>query len=135
MDGGMGDRVRDTDSMIAGMSPRLVPGVFVYRTVSGDEMAALLPQARSMFREDEGVSLVLPGAPDDPLAMRQITLDVHSALDGVGLTAAVAAALAAEGIPCNIIAAHHHDHVFVPVGQAESAVAVLRALAGGHGPG
>jgi uncharacterized protein len=68
-----------------------------------------------MFVEDEGVSRrPCRATPEDPLAMRQITLDVHSALDGVGLTAAVAVALAAEGIPCNMIAAHHHDHVFVP---------------------
>lgn len=127
---GMGDRVRETGEMIAGMSPRLVPGVFVFRTVPDEELAAHLPEARAMFREDEGISLVLPGAADDPLAMRQITLDVHSALDGVGLTAAVAAALAAEGIACNMIAAHHHDHAFVPAAQAERAVEVLRALAG-----
>jgi uncharacterized protein len=127
------ERVRDAAGMIAGMSPRLVPGVFVFRTVDGEELARLLPQARAVFREDEGVSVVVPGAPEDPLAMRQITLDVHSALDGVGLTVAVASALAAEGIPCNMIAAHHHDHVFVPAGQAERAVGVLRAVAAGGG--
>jgi uncharacterized protein len=135
MDGGMGEWVRDTDGMIAGMSPRLVPGVFVFRTVAAADVARLLPQARAMFREDEGISLVLPGEAGDPLAMRQITLDVQSALDGVGLTAAVAAALAAEGIPCNMIAAHHHDHVFVPAGEAERAVEVLLALAAGRPPG
>jgi hypothetical protein len=84
-----------------------------------------------MFREDEGLSMILPGDAGDPLAMRQITLDVHSALDGVGLTAAVSAALAAEGIPCNMVAAHHHDHVFVPAAMADRAVDLLRALARG----
>jgi hypothetical protein len=122
------ERVRDAAGMIAGMSPRLVPGVFVFRTVAEEELALLLPQARAVFREDEGVSVVVPSEPEDPLAMRQITLDVHSALDGVGLTAAVASALAAEGIPCNMIAAHHHDHVFVPAGEAERAVEVLLRL-------
>ncbi len=132
---GMGEAVRDTAGVIAGMSPRLVPGVWVFRTASGSEAARLVPEARAMFREDEGMSLVLPGEAGDPLAMRQITLDVHSALDGVGLTAAVASALAASGIPCNMIAAHHHDHVFVPEGQAERALEVLRALARGRQPG
>jgi uncharacterized protein len=132
MDGGMGERVRDTAGMVAGMSPRLVPGVVVFRTITDpDESARRLPEARAMFVEDEGLSLVLPGDDDDPLAMRQITLDVHSALDGVGLTAAVAGALAAEGIPCNMIAAHHHDHVFVPAAEADRAMDVLRALARG----
>jgi uncharacterized protein len=63
------------------------------------------------------------------LVMRQITLTVHSALDGVGLTAAVASALAAEGIACNMVAARHHDHVFVPEAQAQRALAVLERLA------
>ena len=129
MDGGMGERVRDADGMIRAMSPRLVPGVFVFRTVSGEDAARLLPDARAMVVEDEGVSLVLPGTAEDPLAMRQITLDVNSALDGVGLTAAVATALAREGIPCNMVAGHHHDHVFVPAAEAERALDVLRRLA------
>jgi uncharacterized protein len=122
------ERVRDAAGMIAGMSPRLLPGILVFRTVTEEELARLLPKARAMFREDEGVSVVVPGEPEDPLAMRQITLDVHSALDGVGLTAAVASALAAEGIPCNVIAAHHHDHVLVPASMAERAVGVLLRL-------
>ena len=60
--------------------------------------------------------------------MRRIVLQVFSALDGVGLTAAVATALANEGIPCNMIAGYHHDHVFVPSAMAGRAVAVLRDL-------
>ena len=63
--------------------------------------------------------------------MRCITLQVHSALDGVGLTAAVAGALAAQGIACNMVAAYHHDHAFVPEAQAEAALAVLLALQAG----
>jgi uncharacterized protein len=125
---GRGERVRDAAGMVRSMSPRLLSGVFVFRTVAGAEAARLLPEARAMVVEDEGLSLVLPGEADDPLAMRQITLDVHSALDGVGLTAAVATALARAGIPCNMVAGHHHDHVFVPAGEAERALDVLRQL-------
>jgi hypothetical protein len=58
-----------------------------------------------------------------------ITLRVRSALTAVGLTAAVAAALTRDGIPCNIIAGFHHDHLFVPVDQADRALAALAALA------
>jgi hypothetical protein len=54
---------------------------------------------------------------------------VHSALDGTGLTAAVSAALAAAGIPCNMVAAFHHDHVFVPAAMAARALAVLQQRA------
>ncbi len=111
--------------MVAGMSPRLATGRFAF--VAGD--AALLPQALAMFREAEGMSLVVPAAlAPDALAMACITLEVHSALDGVGLTAAVSGALAGAGIPCNMVAALRHDHVFVPEAQAAEAMAVLRAL-------
>ncbi|MDX6678336.1 MAG: uncharacterized protein QOE31_2388 [Solirubrobacteraceae bacterium] len=58
----------------------------------------------------------------------RITLRVHSALDAVGLTAAISAALAARGISANVIAGHHHDHVFVPADRAQDAIAALKEL-------
>jgi hypothetical protein len=57
--------------------------------------------------------------------MRRITLTVFSSLEGIGLTAAVSDALTRDGIPCNMVAAYHHDHVFVPSDKAERAMAVL----------
>ena len=60
-----------------------------------------------------------------------ITLDVHSALEAVGLTAEVARVLTDAGIPCNIVAALHHDHLFVPADRAAAALRALRDLSGG----
>jgi hypothetical protein len=57
-----------------------------------------------------------------------ITLRVRSALDAVGLTAAVSTELAANGISCNIVAGYYHDHLFVPEDDADYAVALLREL-------
>lgn len=57
-----------------------------------------------------------------------LTLDVHSALEAVGLTAAVATALAAEAIPCNVLAGYHHDHLLVPVDRVDDALACLARL-------
>jgi hypothetical protein len=62
-----------------------------------------------------------------------LTLNVDSALDAVGLTAAVSGVLAAEGIPCNVLAGYHHDHLLVPIESAERAMAALNAL--GHARG
>jgi hypothetical protein len=121
--------IRDSVEMVRQMQPLRMPGAFAFVSMTAEAAAPLLAQARASFLEEEGVSLLLPvdeGAPD---AMAQITLQVHSALDGVGLTAAVSAALAEHGIPCNMIAATHHDHVFVPVAMADRAVAVLDARA------
>ena len=116
--------------MVQQMAPRLVPGHFAFRTlIDSDDLPDVLPRAQGLFREAEGISVITPVAPGAPLAMRQITLEVASALDGVGLTAAVSGALAEAGIPCNMVAAHHHDHVFVPEAQADAALDVLRALA------
>ncbi|MEM6887993.1 MAG: ACT domain-containing protein [Pseudomonadota bacterium] len=131
----MNDPVKSGKEMIAFMSPREVPGTFVFVSVPDTAHAsALSEQALALFREPEGPSLVLPvaaaeaaGLPYD-LPMACITLTVHSALDGVGLTAAVSQALAERDIPCNIVAAFHHDHVFVPRDQAELAMETLLKL-------
>lgn len=114
------------------MSPDLKLGQYVFCAAGDRDWAALNPLA--MFREAEGVSLILERSAAEavgfPVAapMALITLNVYSALDGVGLTAAVAAALAEAGIACNMVAALNHDHVFVPVERADEAVAILRAL-------
>lgn len=115
--------------MIGGMSPELKPDLWVFVTVPDPaEAARLRPQALASFAEAEGLSLILPADMAEGQPMRLITLSVHSALDGVGLTASVSGALAAEGIPCNMVAAFHHDHVFVPAAMAEAALAILHRL-------
>jgi hypothetical protein len=118
--------------MVAGMTPVLKSGQYDFCAAGDRDWAALEPLA--MFREAEGVSLILErdaaeaaGFPvEGPMAL--ITLNVYSALDGVGLTAAVATALARVGIACNMVAALHHDHVFVPTERAEETLAILLAL-------
>jgi hypothetical protein len=127
--------IRETTAMIAAMSPHLRPGEFVFcSTVDPALAAACSKTALGMFMEAEGHSFILPAADagslglDCSMPMRSITLEVHSALDGVGLTAAVSRALADAGIPCNMIAAYHHDHVFVPTAAAERALAALESM-------
>ena len=56
------------------------------------------------------------------------TLRVHSALEAVGLTAAVAQALVRNGISCNVVAGFHHDHLFVPHADASRARDALDML-------
>lgn len=121
--------------MIAGMAPVLEEAEWCFVTGADPALAAL---ALASFQEDEGLSLILPLAVvrDQGLAvdltMRRITLSVYSALDGVGMTAAVATALAEAGIACNMVAAYHQDHAFVPAGDADRAVSVLQALTAQH---
>jgi hypothetical protein len=53
---------------------------------------------------------------------------VHSSLQAVGLTAAVATALAERGIACNVVAGFHHDHLFVPHERGAEAMDALAEL-------
>ena len=123
----MPDIARTAHQMISGMTPVLQPGVFVFITTDDPALvASLSPKAISTFREQEGMSLLIPVAlakesllnTDYP--MRCITLNVFSSLEGVGLTAAVSSALGDSGIACNMVAAFHHDHVFLPAANVRS---------------
>lgn len=125
--------IRDTHAMLANMTPVLTDGEFVFcATQDADVIARALPLALGSFKEEEAVTLILGRADAatfgfaEVMPMRRIVLNVYSSLEGVGLTAAVSGALAAENIPCNMVAAFHHDHVFVPTDMTERALAVLR---------
>ena len=123
---------RDLGRLLAGLAPRLDPETWVFVTLPDPLPGDLAPLM--VFREDEGVTCILPAGEARAKALpagpefRRITLGVHSSLEAVGLTAAVATALTAAGISANVVAAFHHDHVFVPAGRAEAAMACLEAL-------
>ncbi|WP_345719813.1 ACT domain-containing protein [Qipengyuania polymorpha] len=125
--------MRDREAMIAAMEPRLDRTRWRFVLVSPDKAPQLLGGAIGTFREDEGVTAIVPSELADELGIEgpdfaRITLMVHSDLEGVGLTAAVSGALADAGIACNMVAAFHHDHAFVPAVHAEEASDVLQEL-------
>ncbi len=125
--------ITDLDELLATMEPALVAGRFVYASVPAADIAAHLACGPiGLFREEEGITLILPAEAAEGLAasapMRMITLTVHSSLEAVGLTAAFATALTKAGISANVVAAFHHDHIFVPERDAERALEALRAL-------
>lgn len=125
--------VRDRDRMVAGMRPWLRAGSYVFVTVPGGVPDGVTPVMT--FAEDEGLSLIMARSQADAaglaygLVAAWITLQVNSALDGVGLTAAVSGVLADAGISCNVVAATHHDHLFVPEAAAQDAVRLLEERA------
>jgi hypothetical protein len=87
--------------------------------------------------EGEGTTVVLPRTSADAHGLPYhyvaalITLRVRSDLAAVGLTAAVATALATAGISVNVMAGLHHDHLFVPADRADAALDVLHSLTTG----
>ena len=88
-------------------------------------------------REEEGLTLVLARAEADAAGLEYgpvlawITLRVQSALEDVGLTAAVSAQLTTAQISCNVVAGLHHDHIFVPAERGDEACGLLAALQDG----
>lgn len=120
--------------LLASLSPRLNPGSFVFCSVSQPTVVQVAT-ALGSFREAEGTTLILAREEAERLGLvydylaAWITLEVHSSLAAVGLTAAFAKALAGEGISCNVIAGFHHDHLFVAEADAERALARLQRLA------
>jgi hypothetical protein len=113
--------VSDLAGMLAGMAPVLDARRWDFAVLAGDPPA----EAFALIREDEGLTAII--AVTDG-AFARITLMVHSALEGVGLTAAVSGVLAGAGIACNIVAGYHHDHLFVPWQRREEALALLQRL-------
>jgi uncharacterized protein len=130
----MDNRTIDTAAVIAAMNPTLDDSLWAFVTVVDQAQAmSFMGHALATFRENEGLSLIVPypfvqaqGHDAEPYA--RITLQVYSALAGVGLTAAVSAAITDKGIACNMVAAYHHDHVFVPAARADDALAALQKL-------
>ena len=124
---------RDLGRLLRGLRPHLQDGEWVFVTAP----RPLPGGALASFAEPEGLSLVVrreqadaAGLPYD-LVTAWITLTVHSALDAVGLTAAVAGQLTEAGISCNVVAALQHDHLFVPHSRAREALVLLEQLSRG----
>ncbi|MEV3988783.1 ACT domain-containing protein [Streptomyces sp. NPDC049837] len=125
---------RDLKRLLAGMRPELNPGHFVFVTVDGPAVPPGLHPVVTVA-ESEGLTLVVPQDEADAASLPYhyvagwITLRVHSALDAVGLTAAVSRELADAGLSCNVVAGYHHDHLFVEYARAGEALTALRRLA------
>jgi hypothetical protein len=107
--------------------------VYVYCVADlGLDLSALEPIA--IFQESEGTTVIVDEATAAHRGLAPlfrsawITLTVHSDLHAVGLTAAVSSALADAGISCNMVAAVHHDHVFVPIESGREALRILKDL-------
>ena len=101
-------------TLLRSMSPQLNDGDYVFCTLPDNRIPAGCEVIGS-FREQEGLTVIVErqqaeqaGLSFDYLAA-WITLNVHSALEAVGLTAAFASALGQAGISCNVIAGYYHQ--------------------------
>lgn len=129
------DGETDLSRLLGTLSPQLTAGEYVFCTFPeacyGDyrhwgPLAAIV--------EAEGLTLIVEKsvADEHDLAygsvFRRISLNVHSSLEAIGLTAAIAGKLAEHGIAANVIAGYFHDHILVPGEEAEAALDALREI-------
>jgi uncharacterized protein len=129
----MNAAIRDLALLLRTLRPERQPGVWAYATCPHDRDTAPM-QPLATFREREALTVIareenVRAAGVEPLFLcAWIALSVHSDLEAIGLTAAIAAALTARGISCNVVAAAYHDHLFVPVDRADEAIEALIVL-------
>ena len=112
-------------------------GVWRFETIDKDEASwaelVTLRDVRNiamLFQESEGLTVITSAEAATSQNNRWIWLElsVYSDLQAVGFLAKVANALAEADVPCNAVAAYHHDHIFVPEGKADAAISAIEAL-------
>lgn len=121
------------------------PGEYHVVTISGAEAEGLRIGSgiEALIREPEAFGETVTVVCDadtiehhgwsSAFAAAWLTIEVQTSLEAVGLMAVLANTLAAAGIPCNVLAGFHHDHILVPVAQADRAVACLESIGGRAG--
>ena len=110
----------DLGRLLADLRPALADERYTFEAT---DRAVLDPGIFALVREKEGLTAIRA----DPAGeWARISLEVHSSLEAVGLTAALSTRLTEEGISANMVAAFYHDHLFVPWDRREDALACLR---------
>ncbi|ASM55716.1 hypothetical protein PNIG_b0057 [Pseudoalteromonas nigrifaciens] len=119
------------NELLKSMQPVLNQGEYIFCCLAGSLADYVHLNPLATYAEEEGLTLILKAETADKAGITYegkyslITLNVHSSLEAVGLTAAVSAKLTEHGISANVVAAFYHDHIFV---QADKAHAALNAL-------
>lgn len=129
---------RDLSTLLRTLKVKRHEGVWRFETIERQTSSwADLVSIRSandiamIFMEDEGPTVVLRADTETPQDNRWVWLElsVFSDLQAVGFLAKVAQALSNADVPCNAIAAFHHDHIFVPETKADAAITAINKLA------
>ena len=113
---------RDLGRLLNDLKPSLAQERYAFENSNNPLLAA---DAFALVREEEALTVIRVSATGQ---WARISLGVDSSLEAVGLTAAFSRALADSGISANVIAALHHDHIFVPWNRRYEALSVLQSL-------
>ncbi len=128
---------RDLSTLLRTLSVKRRDGLWRFETIPADQASwaelVNLREVRNiamLFQEEEGLTVITAASDVTPADNRWVWLElsVYSDLQAVGFLARVAEALTAANVPCNAVAAYHHDHIFVPEERADAAIAAIEAL-------
>ncbi|BAZ17308.1 ribonuclease H like protein [Calothrix sp. NIES-4071] len=120
------------NTLLQFMQRTLREGEYVFCSVNHKDNNYLNLKLICTFIEDEGLTLILSRHLADTYELsytfvfRMITLSVHSSLEAVGFLAAITGKLAEHGISVNPVSAYYHDHLFVPLSQADEVIKLLQ---------
>ncbi|MEP4890919.1 MAG: ACT domain-containing protein [Aliiglaciecola sp.] len=127
---------KDLATLIASMEPVLSQHEYVFTTFTSYDYPSLgRLNPVGTFLEKEGMTAIIQKDTADEAEIPYsgvfncITLNVHSSLVAVGLTAAISQKLTQSNISANVVAGYYHDHIFVSTKDAAQAVKDLKDLA------
>lgn len=122
---------KSLEILLHSMRPKLSESQFVFCNVLPDKLSTLKMEPLFVFREEEGVTIIIEKWQADSESLDYddvwswIALTVHSSLSAVGFLAAITAKLSENAISVNVASAYFHDHLFVPQEKTSLAMQVL----------
>ena len=125
---------KDLNQLLKNLKPILNQGQYVFVSVANPTIYAH-ENIIGFFREKEGSTLIIEKEYADEMKLPYefiaswITLNVHSDLEAVGLTAKFSRVLAKNNISCNVVAGYYHDHIFVGHEDAQRSMKILSEMA------
>jgi len=126
--------VSDINELLDTMKPVVVPGEYVFCSLSNEEFSGLDKEPVLFFREREGITVIITKEEAESKSLKysgvwgMITLSVHSDLHTVGFLAEITKHLAKEGISVNVVSGYYHDHLFIPAEKTDKAMEILNSL-------
>ena len=123
--------ILELNTLLKSMNPELKQGEYIFCCLAGNLADYVHLNPLASYVEEEGLTLILNADTADKAGITYeakynlITLNVHSSLEAVWLTAAVSAKLTEHNISANVVAAFYHDHIFIQTYKAQAAMKAL----------